>query len=488
MIGFPKGKITFRMFDESDLDSLHGGTLDVLENAGIRIRSEECLTLLEDAGCTVDRNDSSAKIPGNLIEEGIRKAKKNITLYARNPKYDIVLDGRRSYCCTDGNGTSVMDFDTGKRRMSTTKDLQTVGKVANALDSAHIFWPCVSCQDVPGHIRHVVDLKVSLGAIEKHVQVETTSHRREAEWLVQMGAALAGDEKALSRRPIFSSMHCPFSPLQLDGGSTEGALLLARAGVPISFYGMPQAGITGPVTLAGSIIVNNAEVLAGMTIAQLAAPGSPFIYGTGGAAFDMKTMTWAGGGPERALISSGAGELARHYGFPILCGGIVTSAKEPGPQSCYEKMSSGLPQFFTGCDMIAGLGLLDDVTMLSYEQMVIDDEMARIMGRLSGGVIVDDEHMAVDLIKKVNAGGSFLSHRHTMHWLHKEHFIPDITDRRTGEAWEADGSKNVVTRAREKAAKIMKDHQVQPLTTDVSTRFEEIVKEADADIKANGLN
>ncbi len=488
MIGFPKGKITFRMFDESDLDSLHWGTLDVLENAGIRIRSEECLTLLEDAGCTVDRNDSSAKIPGNLIEEGIRKAKKNITLYARNPKYDIVLDGRRSYCCTDGNGTSVMDFDTGKRRMSTTKDLQTVGKVANALDSAHIFWPCVSCQDVPGHIRHVVDLKVSLGAIEKHVQVETTSHRREAEWLVQMGAALAGDEKALSRRPIFSSMHCPFSPLQLDGGSTEGALLLARAGVPISFYGMPQAGITGPVTLAGSIIVNNAEVLAGMTIAQLAAPGSPFIYGTGGAAFDMKTMTWAGGGPERALISSGAGELARHYGFPILCGGIVTSAKEPGPQSCYEKMSSGLPQFFTGCDMIAGLGLLDDVTMLSYEQMVIDDEMARIMGRLSGGVIVDDEHMAVDLIKKVNAGGSFLSHRHTMHWLHKEHFIPDITDRRTGEAWEADGSKNVVTRAREKAAKIMKDHQVQPLTTDVSTRFEEIVKEADADIKANGLN
>ncbi len=144
MIGFPKGKIAFRMFDEGDLDSLHRGTLDVLENAGIKIHSEECLKLLEDAGCTVDRRESSAKIPGNLVEEGIRKAKKNITLYARNPKYDIVLDGRRSYCCTDGNGPSVMDFDTGKRRISTTKDLHMVGKVANALDSAHIFWPCVS--------------------------------------------------------------------------------------------------------------------------------------------------------------------------------------------------------------------------------------------------------------------------------------------------------------------------------------------------------
>jgi trimethylamine--corrinoid protein Co-methyltransferase len=488
MIGFPRGKIAFRMLQDNDLESLHWGTLDVLENAGIKVFSEECLKLLEDAGCFVDRKQSLAKIPGNLVEEAIRKAKKNITLCARTPKYDVVLDGRRTYCCTDGNGTSVMDFETGKRRMSTSKDLATVGKVANALDSAHIFWPCISCQDIPDYYRHVADLKVALSSIEKHVQVETTSHRREAQWLIKLGTALAGDEKALRRRPIFSSMHCPFSPLQLDGGSTEGALALARAGVPISFYGMPQAGITGPVTLAGSIIVNNAEVLGGLTMAQLAAPGSPFMYGTGGAAFDMKTMTWAGGGPERALISAGSGELAHHYGLPILCGGIVTSAKVPGPQSCYEKMSSGLPQFYAGCDMVAGLGLLDDVTMLSYEQMVIDNEMVKIMARLAQGVIVDDDHMAIDLIKKVGPGGSFLPERHTISWLNKEHFMTEITDRRTGELWEADGKKSVVDRAHEKAAKIMKEHVVQPVPADVAKQFESIVKAAESDIKQHGLN
>ena len=264
--------------------------------------------------------------------------------------------------------------------------------------------------------------------------------------------------------------------------------MLARAGVPISFYGMPQAGMTGPVTLAGSLIVNNAEVLAGLTMAQLAAPGSPFIYGTGGAAFDMRTMTWAGGSPERALISSGAAELAHHYGFPILCGGIVASAKVPGAQSCYEKMSSGLPQFFAGCDMIAGLGLLDDVTMLSYEQMVIDDEMARIMGRLAAGIVVDDEHMAVDLIKSIGPGGSFLGSRHTMQWLYKEHFIPGITDRRTGEEWEADGSRDAVARARAKAETIMKEHEVQPLPGDVEAAFNDIVARADEDITRNGLD
>jgi trimethylamine--corrinoid protein Co-methyltransferase len=488
MIGFPRGKVAFRMFDENDLKSLHWGTLDVLENAGIKVVSKECLKLLEDAGCAVDHKTSIAKIPGNLVEESIKKAKKNITLCARSSKYDVVLDGRRVFCTTDGNGVAVMDFETGKRRMSTSADLAMVGKVANALDSAHIFWPCVSSQDIPDHVRHVVDLKVALMSIEKHVQVETTSHKREARWLVQLGAALAGGEKQLRRRPIFSSMHCPFSPLQLDGGSTEGALELARAGVPICFYGMPQAGITGPVTLAGSIIVNNAEVLAGLTMAQLAAPGSPFIYGTGGAAFDMKTMTWAGGGPERALISAGAGELSHHYGFPILCGGIVTSAKLPGPQAAYEKVTSGMPQFYAGCDMIAGLGLLDDVTMLSYEQLVIDDEMARIMGRLAFGVTVDDDHLAVDIIKKVGPGGSFLSERHTLQWLNKEHFKTDITDRRTGEAWEADGKKSVVDRAREKAAKIMKEHVVAPVPQEIAREFDSIVKDADKDILTHGLN
>ena len=488
MIGFPKGKASLQMFDKDDLNSLHWGTLDVLENAGIKVFSKECLKLLEDAGSTVDYKQSSAKIPGNLVEEAIRKAKKNITLCARNPKYDVVLDGRRVFCTTDGNGTSVLDFETGIRRMSTSADLAMVGKVANALDSAHIFWPCVSCQDVPDYIRHVVDLRVALMSIEKHVQVETTSHRREAKWLVEIGAALAGDEKALRRRPIFSSMHCPFSPLQLDGGSTEGALVLARAGVPISFYGMPQAGITGPVTLAGSIVVNNAEVLAGLTMAQLAAPGSPFIYGTGGAAFDMRTMTWAGGGPERALISAGAGELSHHYGFAILCGGIVASAKMPGAQACYEKMSSGLPQFYAGCDMIAGLGLLDDVTMLSYEQMVIDDEMARIMARLAQGVTIDDDHLAIDTIKRVGPGGSFLSAKHTMQWLNKEHFLTDITDRRTGEAWEADGRKTVVDRAKEKAAKIMREHVVGQIAPEVVKDFDAIVRKADKDIKDHGLD
>jgi trimethylamine--corrinoid protein Co-methyltransferase len=120
--------------------------------------------------------------------------------------------------------------------------------------------------------------------------------------------------------------------------------------------------------------------------------------------------------------------------------------------------------------------------------MVIDDEMAKIMARLAFGVTVDDDHMAIDLIKKVGPGGSFLAERHTMQWLNKEHFLTDITDRRTGETWEADGRKSVVDRAREKVKKIMKEHEVAPVSADVNRAFETIVKKADKDIKENGLD
>lgn len=485
MSGYERGRVLFQILSREELEAIHAGTLDVLESSGIRIQSEECLNLLEGAGGIVDHKTGAARIPSALVEEALRKCQRDFRLCARNPKYDVELDRRHVHITTDGNMPSVLDFDTGQRRTSTSADLIRASQVANALEGVHIFWPPVSSQDYPEQVRHVADLKVSLESIEKHVQVETTSFRREAEWLVALGEALAGGPKELRRRPIFSSMHCPFSPLVLDAGSTEGALALARAGIPICFYGMPQAGISGPVTLAGSLVVNNAEVLAGLTLAQLAAPGCAVFYGTGGAVFDMRTMTWAGGSPERGLISAASGELAHHYGMPILCGGIVTSAKLPGPQACYEKVISGLTQIFSGCDMIAGLGALDDVSMFSLEELVLDDEMVRQMVRLGQGIIADPEHLAVDLIKKVGPGGSFVAQRHTMAHLRSEHFICELTDRRTSEAWEADGRKTVIDRARDKVRRLLAEEVVAPIGPEAQAAMDEAFAKAEADLRSH---
>ena len=273
-------------------------------------------------------------------------------------------------------------------------------------------------------------------------------------------------------------MHCTISPLQHEGGSIEAALEFAKAGIPISFYGMPQAGATSPVTLAGAVVINNAEVLSGLVIAQLVHPGTPVMYGTGGAGFDMKAGTWTGGSPERALISAAAGELAKYYNMPSLVGGFVTSAKTPGAQACYEKLISGIPQVLSGCDMIAGIGLLDNCTTLSFEQLLIDEEIVNMTFRLAQGIEVKEQTIAIDLIQKIGVGGSFLAERHTLEYLRKEHFIPELTDRRSYEAWLKDGAKDVTKRAKEKVKTILQKHQPQPLEKDAQAEIQSIIEQA----------
>jgi len=482
--GFPREnqKISFSVLSKNDLNAIHWATLDVLETSGIIISSEKCLKILEQAGCTVDLKKGSALIPPHLVEEALRKTSRSIRLCARNPKYDASLDGRHVYITTDGNGTHAFDLETEQRRTSTKNDIVRSAIVADALDAVHIYWPMVSSQDFPPHTMHLHDLEAALMNTEKHVTVETTTEPIEAQYEIDMAAAAVGDAEELRKRPIISSLHCTSAPLQVNGKCLEAALKYAEAGVPIMFMGMPQPGATGPVTLAGSIVVSNAEVLACFVAAQLACPGSSIIYSAGIAAFDMKTCMRAGGGPEHALTGAACGELARFYGVPSLVGGFVSTAKRPGAQASYEKLTSGFPAVFAGCDMIAGIGLVCDCTALALEELVIDAEIAKIVFRLAQGIEVNDDTLALDVIRKVGPGGNFLAERHTLNYLRKEHFLPELSDRRPYETWLKDGAKDIVKKAKEKVRTILEKHRCEPLEEGAQKEIQEIIRKADQNL------
>jgi trimethylamine--corrinoid protein Co-methyltransferase len=484
VVGFSKEcqKVKIRLFSRAELEAVHWATLDVLERTGVRVYSEKCLRILEEAGCKVDYKKQSALIPSEIVEEALRRKKRAFRLCARNPKYYLKLDGKHIYITTDGSGVNTLDFESGKRRASTKDDIAKSATIADALDSVSIYWPMVTSLDMPAPVRHLHDLEASLANTEKHVQLETIAKPEVARYIIEIAAAVIGGREKLRERPIISSLHCTISPLQHEGGSIEAALEFAKAGIPISFYGMPQAGATSPVTLAGSIVINNAEVLSGLVIAELAYPGAPVIYGTGGAGFDMKTGTWAGGSPERALISAAAGELAKYYNMPSLVGGFVTSAKTPGAQACYEKLISGIPQVLSGCDMVAGIGLLDNCTTLSFEQLLIDEEIVNMTFRLAQGIEVKEHTIALELIHKIGPGGSFLAERHTLEYLRKEHFIPELTDRRSYEAWLKDGAKDITRKAKEKVEIILQKHQPQPLQKETQREIQNIIQRAKKDL------
>ena len=484
MWGFPREtqKINFSVLSKDDLEAIHWATLDILETTGIRIHSKKCLKILEDAGCTIGHKNHSALVPSHLVEEALRKTSKTVKLCARNPKYNANLDGRHVYITTDGNGTQTYDPNTGKRRPSTKDDIAKSATIADALNEIHIYWPMVSAQDYPGHIRHLHDLEACFANTEKHVTFETTMRPKEALYQIEMATAILGSKEELRKTPIISSLHCTNAPLQLHGDCIEAALEFAKVGVPTMFFGMPQPGATGPVTLAGSIVVNNAEVLSCLVIAQLTHPGAPVIYGAGIAAFDLKACMRAGGGPEHGLTGAALAELARHYDMPSIVGGFVSTAKTPGAQASYDKLTSGFPQVFSGCDMIAGIGLLDDCTTLQLEEIVIDAEIVKIVFRLAQGIEVNDETLALDIIRKVGPGGNFLAERHTLDHLRKEHFIPELTDRRSYEAWLRNGAKDLVKRAKEKVKTILEKHRSEPLEKEAAKEIREIIKRADKDL------
>jgi len=247
-------------------------------------------------------------------------------------------------------------------------------------------------------------------------------------------------------------------------------------------HGMPLVGATGPVTLAGSMVVNNAEVLSCLVVIQLDRPGSPVIYSAGIAAFDMKALTRAGGGPEHALTGAASGELTRYYGMPSIVGGFGSRAKRLGAQAGYEKLTSGFPAMFSGCDMIAGIELINNCTTLAFEELVIDTEIVRVVFRLTQGIEVNSDTLVLDIIRKIGPGGDFLAENHTLDYLRKEHFIPELTDRRSYEAWLKDGAKDIVGKAKEKVRTTLGKHQHESLGKNVHREIQDIIVRAKSDL------
>ena len=474
--GIKRG-VRFQMLSESDLDRIHWGTLHILEKVGVQVDSVACRKLLKDNGCEVDEKTRIVRVPSHLVEEALAKKKTSITLAARNPKYDAKLDMNHSYMTANGNGAVAVDFESGKRRPSTKEDLVKSSRIIDYLQNIHIHWPMVSSTDQQPSVVHLHDLDASLNNTEKHVMYETGVTLSDARTLTEMGYVAAGGEKEYRRRPITSCLQCTYAPLQHDAGVMDASLYFAEKGVPLVFFGMPQPGATGPATLVGSLVVGNAEVLSALTMTQLSTPGASVIYGMGNAPLDMKTTIRAGGSPEHAISSAMATELAHYYGMPS-CVGVSATAKEPGDQAVMEYYTGCVGPMLAGADLMCGVGLLEDSSCLYLEQIVIDDEIVGAIGRLMRGEWANDDTMALDVIEKVGPGKNFLAQKHTMQFLRTDHFMPNLIDRRSFDAWSQDGSKSLVDRARERTKWILENHRVQPLENSVQKRLDEVIEKA----------
>ena len=467
-------KVRLNILSEAEVRQIHTATLDVMESVGVRFPSHKALDILEAHGAQVDRQTMVAKIPGQLVEEYLAKAPPTYSLSALDPALDLPLDGTYSHLGTDGCGVEIIDAFSGERRMTTKQDVQDVARVADYLEAIAFHWVPISAQDCPPQSRSLHELEAVWSVSKKHVQTETIVNEREMRAAVEMAAMLAGGREALRKRPVLSIMQCTISPLAHDGGSLEAGLVAAEAGLPVGYMTMASCASTGPVTLAGDLVVGNAEVLGALVLMQMAHPGCPVYYAAAQTSTDLRTGAYTGGGPEDFLFGAATNVLADFYKVPLSMGAFATGAKEPDWQAGVDNSLSAFMAVSTLSDMLLGAGLLHGSRILSYEMLLMDSEIWSILQALYQGITVNEETLALDAIREVGPGGSFLAHKHTRRHM-RERWQPTLMDRRPYNTWEAkrDGAREW---AREKAQQILKEYHPEPLEAGLRKELQRMIQ------------
>jgi trimethylamine--corrinoid protein Co-methyltransferase len=301
--------------------------------------------------------------------------------------------------------------------------------------------------------------------------------------VIQVAAAVAGGKDELRKRPIISVHQEPISPLQYDENGLSVLIEYAKNHIPISLYSLSMGGATAPVTVAGQLVVINAEILAGIALVQAVSPGCSVLYGASASVMDLMTGALAMGAPERALIMIGVINLARHYGFPSMPAAVNTEASMPGTQAAFEKMLSTLPLVLAGADVIFGGGTFDSANTYSLDQLVIDDEMCGAVLRVARGFETTEETLATDITKKVGIGGHFLAESHTLKHGKTERWFPNLYKRvkKTEVEWslETMGRHDLAAAAKTRVDEILRIHHPDPLSGETQQAINEIVAKAE---------
>ena len=314
------GGASLSLFSRADLDDLHSATVQVLERAGVLVESEEAVDIFADGGCRVDRDTHVVKIPEHVLADALVSAKSSFLMCGRDREKDVVVEVGRSLVVPFAEGLAVNDLDTGENRPSTEKDVAEICRLADALEQMDFTLVAVTARDRPIETAAVHNFAAALPNTTKPLQMSMTT-RHEAELVLDMAAAVVGGRDALPERPLVVFGSCPVAPLYLGRMLTDSLIPAARLGQPFLCVSMGMAGGSTPITLAGTLVVQNAELLATYVLTQLVNRGNAFLYGNSTCTMDLRWGSGAVGTPETALYQAGSAALGTYYGLPTWSAG-----------------------------------------------------------------------------------------------------------------------------------------------------------------------
>ena len=460
----------------SEIDDLIRISLRALEEVGIAVHSRRVAEMLVGAGAGRSKDGKRILIPEAMVRSALASVPKSLLLASRDGKRDmrIPTDGP-VFVANGGEGIYVKDLTTGQSRSATSEDLRDFIVLVQALEPVDFAWGMVGALEQPNSRKNAVEMKICLENTTKHIQGGATS-LQEARANIEMLSALDEDMEGFRKRPFFSAVQCPISPLTFDEGLADAQVEFARAGVPVVGMVAAVAGLTAPVTLSGTIAQTNAENLASLVITQTASRGAPWIYSSDSAPGDLKVGSINYGALEGHLLRAGVGQMGRHYGLPVMCAGcgleetstILADVREGIP---YMAMMGSVSS-----DLASGLGGIDNAAGASLEQLVLDTWVWDAAKEFLRTFNVDAESISFETIKEAALDGNFLGKRHTLKRFKKESAALTKPEAIFSGRPATGNRMDLLRKAKKEAQRLLGTPHRKMTTTEESSALESIVK------------
>jgi trimethylamine--corrinoid protein Co-methyltransferase len=309
------GGLRLEVFTDEELHDIHLATLEVLQRTGVWVEDEEAQRAFASAGAELDPATGMVRIPPYIVEEAVRSAPSTFTVCGRDPARDYVMESNRVGFTNFGEGVQIVDPRTGELRVPTKQDVADTARLVDALEHVDVYERAVSAEDTPPEVTPLHQFEAWVTNTSKPGFMGPMNGYL-LKRIAEMAAAVAGGADKLRARPLVTFITCPVSPLKLIRDCCEIIMGSARTGLGVNILSMAMAGGSSPVTLAGTLVTHNAEVLSGITLSQITRKGAPVVYGSSTTAMDLRLAAASVGSPELAMISAGVAQLARFYLLP----------------------------------------------------------------------------------------------------------------------------------------------------------------------------
>ncbi len=448
------------------LTRVHQASMGLLESTGVAFNEDEALDIFKHNGFKID--GKIVFFTEDQIRKALETAPSRFVVSARNPEKSVAI-GEDDFVFVPGYGAPFVALANGSQREATLSDYDSFCKLVQTskyLDMNGFMM--VEPSDVPADTGHLDMLLSNMLLCDKPFMGSPVSKQGAKDCIDMAAIAWGGMDKLKSAGPVTVSLINSLSPLQFSDEMAGALIELARANQACVVASLIMAGSSGPVTLAGVLALQNAEILAGITLTQLVNPGAPVIYGSTSSAMDMKTGGLSIGCPELSVMVSATAQMARYYNLPCRSGGGLTDAHAADGQAGAESALALTTAARNGVNFILhSAGILGAYIAMSFEKFMVDEEMCGVLRKMLKPMDLSDDAIDLEMIKTVGIGGQYLTQPKTFQLCRTEFYMTDFFNRQNHTNWKNEGAKHIYQAAESKLSKRLASYEKPAIDPDV---------------------